>query len=139
MRASDGKAVIAWRNLKDHYRAVRPVDSACVIPYPAMFRSLIPIAFILMTTTLNSTGRVVFEGKVASKILSAERMVRIYLPPSYDRKPARRYPVLYLHDGQNVFTTVGTNVAFGWGKLATDSAPESPDSSNTTSVEAGAQ
>ena len=90
-----------------------------------MFRSLIPIALIFMTTTLNTAGRVVFEGKVASKILSTERMVRIYLPPSYDHKPVRRYPVLYLHDGQNVFTTVGTNVAFGWGNWALDQTVDS--------------
>jgi predicted alpha/beta superfamily hydrolase len=27
----------------------------------------------------------------------------VYLPPGYDDQPARRYPVLYLHDGQNLF------------------------------------
>lgn len=27
----------------------------------------------------------------------------VYLPPGYERETARRYPVLYLHDGQNVF------------------------------------
>ena len=27
----------------------------------------------------------------------------VYLPPGYDASGARRYPVLYLHDGQNVF------------------------------------
>ena len=27
----------------------------------------------------------------------------VYLPPDYDQATADRYPVLYLHDGQNVF------------------------------------
>ncbi len=27
----------------------------------------------------------------------------VYLPPGYDEEPARRYPVLYMHDGQNLF------------------------------------
>jgi predicted alpha/beta superfamily hydrolase len=27
----------------------------------------------------------------------------VYLPPGYDADPTRRYPVLYLHDGQNLF------------------------------------
>jgi predicted alpha/beta superfamily hydrolase len=27
----------------------------------------------------------------------------VYLPPGYDDQPARRYPVLYLNDGQNLF------------------------------------
>jgi predicted alpha/beta superfamily hydrolase len=65
-------------------------------------------------------GRVVFEGKLQSPILQTSRFVRIYLPPSYDLEPAKRFPVLYLHDGQNVFSTVGTNVAFGWGSWQLD-------------------
>jgi predicted alpha/beta superfamily hydrolase len=66
------------------------------------------------------SGRVVFEGMVNSHILQTNRMIRIYLPPSYEREPKRRYPVLYLHDGQNAFSTVGTNVAFGWGSWQLD-------------------
>jgi predicted alpha/beta superfamily hydrolase len=38
-----------------------------------------------------------------SEILGGERRVWVYLPPAYDREPERRFPVLYLHDGQNVF------------------------------------
>ncbi|HET9300918.1 MAG TPA: alpha/beta hydrolase-fold protein [Candidatus Polarisedimenticolaceae bacterium] len=33
----------------------------------------------------------------------APRAVQVYLPPGYARERERRYPVLYLHDGQNVF------------------------------------
>ncbi len=29
--------------------------------------------------------------------------VTIYFPPSYDRDPGRRYPVVYMQDGQNLF------------------------------------
>jgi predicted alpha/beta superfamily hydrolase len=35
------------------------------------------------------------------------RTVRIYLPRGYDQNTARRYPVIYLHDGQNVFDPGG--------------------------------
>ena len=31
------------------------------------------------------------------------RGVQVWLPPNYERDTQRRYPVLYLHDGQNVF------------------------------------
>ncbi len=34
--------------------------------------------------------------------LNRQRTVRIYLPPGYERAQ-RRYPVLYMHDGQNLF------------------------------------
>jgi predicted alpha/beta superfamily hydrolase len=35
------------------------------------------------------------------------RTVRIYLPRGYDQNLTRRYPVIYLHDGQNVFDPGG--------------------------------
>ncbi|WP_102126869.1 alpha/beta hydrolase [Deinococcus planocerae] len=31
------------------------------------------------------------------------RTLLVWLPPSYDTDPDRRYPVVYFHDGQNVF------------------------------------
>ena len=31
------------------------------------------------------------------------RPVQVWLPPGYDQDSSRRYPVLYLHDGQNMF------------------------------------
>ena len=71
-------------------------------------------------------GRVVTE-HVVSGVLRGNRAgdphvrrVPIYLPPSYDRNFSGRFPVLYLHDGQNVFSTAGTNVAFGWGSWELD-------------------
>lgn len=45
-----------------------------------------------------------------SRFLEHDRTVLVYLPPGYQTQAARRYPVLYLHDGQNVFdraTSVG--------------------------------
>jgi predicted alpha/beta superfamily hydrolase len=43
----------------------------------------------------------------------SSRTVRIYLPRGYDQNTWKRYPVLYMHDGQNVFAPGG---AFGcWG------------------------
>jgi enterochelin esterase-like enzyme len=38
-----------------------------------------------------------------SKILGNRRRVTVYLPPGYDDRPERRYPVLYAQDGQNLF------------------------------------
>ncbi|HZB88660.1 MAG TPA: alpha/beta hydrolase-fold protein [Terracidiphilus sp.] len=40
---------------------------------------------------------------LASIYLPDERDVIVYLPPGYDEQPERRYPVLYMHDGQNLF------------------------------------
>lgn len=40
-----------------------------------------------------------------SKILGNRRNITVYLPPSYASSPEKRYPVLYAHDGQNLFDT----------------------------------
>jgi predicted alpha/beta superfamily hydrolase len=45
-----------------------------------------------------------------SEFVKEQRTIIVYLPPGYDARTARRYPTLYLHDGQNVFdkaTSVG--------------------------------
>jgi predicted alpha/beta superfamily hydrolase len=38
-----------------------------------------------------------------SKVFPGERTLRIWLPPGYDTTGQRRYPVLYVLDGQNAF------------------------------------
>ncbi len=45
--------------------------------------------------------------------LMRDRIVRIYLPPGYDSN-SKRYPVLYMHDGQNLFDA-STSYAGEWG------------------------
>jgi predicted alpha/beta superfamily hydrolase len=38
-----------------------------------------------------------------SEIFPADRVVSVYLPPRYFEQEERRFPVFYLHDGQNLF------------------------------------
>lgn len=38
-----------------------------------------------------------------STLLGNRRGVWLYLPPSFDENPGARYPVVYMHDGQNLF------------------------------------
>jgi predicted alpha/beta superfamily hydrolase len=52
-----------------------------------------------------------FHRRFVSRILGNERTIAVYLPPGYLKDKRRRYPVLYLHDGQNLFDP-GT-AAFG--------------------------
>ncbi len=46
--------------------------------------------------------------------LGRTRRVWLYAPPDYDQQPTRRYPVLYVQDGQNVFDQV-TSFSGEWG------------------------
>lgn len=47
-------------------------------------------------------GHIERLGLVASRHVRP-REVQVWLPPGYEQDPQARYPVLYLHDGQNVF------------------------------------
>ena len=49
------------------------------------------------------TGDVRLHKDFHSQILGNNRDLIVYLPPGYDSDPGRRYPVLYFHDGQNLF------------------------------------
>lgn len=41
--------------------------------------------------------------EVESRILGRKHLVRAYLPPGYHGNPLRRFPVLYMQDGKNLF------------------------------------
>jgi predicted alpha/beta superfamily hydrolase len=47
-------------------------------------------------------GKVVHIPSFRSKFVETERQITVYLPPGYAGSQ-ERYPVLYLHDGQNLF------------------------------------
>ena len=45
----------------------------------------------------------------------APRKAYLYLPESYDREPDKRYPVLYMFDGHNVFFDSDATYGKSWG------------------------
>ncbi len=48
-------------------------------------------------------GTVLALPQLWSPHLQNARDILVYLPPSYETNPERRYPVLYMHDVQNLF------------------------------------
>ena len=60
-------------------------------------------------------GRLVYWTDVGSAFLGPTRHVEIWLPPGYDEAPSTRYPVLYMHDGQNLFDPRIANTGTDWG------------------------
>lgn len=56
-----------------------------------------------MTAIAVSSSHLVRHAAFESKFLERPRDVEVYLPPGYEIAPGRRYPVLYMHDGQNLF------------------------------------
>jgi len=50
-----------------------------------------------------SSGELRKHEKFRSRFLRNQRDLIVYTPPDYRDQPGRRFPVLYLHDGQNLF------------------------------------
>ncbi len=73
-----------------------PLDAAVV--QDGQVYNYWPPAFVstnrIETFTLNSTNL-------------ASRTIRVYLPRGYNENTTKRYPVLYMHDGQNLFLGMG--------------------------------
>ena len=55
----------------------------------------------------------ILENVVTIPGLNRERTLRIYLPPGYEQGK-KRYPVMYMHDGQNLFDDA-TSFVGEWG------------------------
>jgi predicted alpha/beta superfamily hydrolase len=49
------------------------------------------------------SARVQVHSRFHSRFLENDRDITVYVPPGYEEQPQRRFPVLYLHDGQNLF------------------------------------
>lgn len=63
------------------------------------------------------TGRIERIAPLASAHVAA-REVQVWLPPGYEAEPGRRYPVLYLHDGENVFDHLGAGAEWSVDETA---------------------
>ena len=93
----------------------RSPRGACRVRYHARKRSGIqPLLHTL-------TGNIRFHRSFHSRHLPRDRDIIVYLPPDYDADHERRYPVFYLHDGQNLFDA---ETAFGGEEWHLDETAE---------------
>ena len=68
-------------------------------------------------TTVQHTGQLRLHPDFPSRHLGNSRTLIVFVPPGYDQSDARRYPVLYMHDGQNLFDPA---TAFGGNEWELD-------------------
>ncbi|MFM2043765.1 MAG: hypothetical protein RLY86_2341 [Pseudomonadota bacterium] len=79
------------------------------MPFPSVLRLTASILLVLgalagpALPAAAASGRVEIIADTAMGPDLAPRPIRVYLPPGYDAAPDRRWPVVYLHDGQNLF------------------------------------
>lgn len=60
------------------------------------------------------TGNVCYHDSLTFEGLLPRGMI-VWLPPGYDAEDDKRYPVLYMHDGQNLFDPATSSFGVDWG------------------------
>lgn len=60
------------------------------------------------------TGIVRYHRGLQGKGLKYERDVIVWLPPGYEKRKEKRYPVLYMHDGQNIIDPATSFIGYDW-------------------------
>ena len=60
------------------------------------------------------TGKLITYKNFKTTPLKESKTVWVWLPPSYDSSPNKSYPVLYMHDGQNVFDPATSGFGNEW-------------------------
>jgi predicted alpha/beta superfamily hydrolase len=86
---------------------------------------LMPTQLFLNPTSKDTTSSFAslhlnYHRKFPSSVLGDERDLIVWLPPNYAKAPGRRFPVIYAHDGQNLFdpATAFAGVAWQLGEAA---------------------
>jgi predicted alpha/beta superfamily hydrolase len=63
---------------------------------------------------MSLTGDIRIHPDFTSRYLGNARTIAVYLPPDYDHDEKGRYPVLYMHDGQNLFDAATSFIGVEW-------------------------
>ncbi len=109
----DREALTAAGKIPDSYRLTVRRDTTVTHEVAAFKRD--PREYIADWRGSGVLGRLVYWTDVRSKFLGPARHVEIWLPPGYDSSTTLRYPVLYMHDGQNLFDPRIANTGVDWG------------------------
>ncbi|MEO1576486.1 MAG: alpha/beta hydrolase-fold protein, partial [Pseudomonadota bacterium] len=60
-------------------------------------------------------GRLEYWTDYDSPLLEENRHIVVWLPPAYDAQPDKRFEVIYMHDGQNLFDPRIAYTGVDWG------------------------
>ncbi|MBL8880372.1 MAG: alpha/beta hydrolase [Phycisphaerales bacterium] len=93
---------------------VRWADREPASDFAARFSSLDASAAAEPAKSTRS-GDIRVHADFASPQLGNKRTILVYLPRGYEKNINERYPVLYMHDGNNVFDAAGSANNMEWG------------------------
>lgn len=71
------------------------------------------LLFCFVTFNMNSQSKIKKIENFKSKYIQP-RNVEVWLPDAYYKNPEQKFPVLYMHDGQNVFNTATASYNVAW-------------------------
>jgi len=77
-------------------------------------RKLPPANHIAERIPIKTEGKFIVHENFKSNYVDA-RNVEVFLPSGYDASATKKYKVLYMHDGQNLFTTKNSYRGIEWG------------------------
>ena len=117
--AADGTGPLEYQWLRDDAEIPGATDAALAVTAPGRYAVLVRnrAGTAISAGTVVSAAPVVptFSGRIEKHPAFASKQVKprdvdVWLPPGYDTSPMERYPVIYMHDGQNLFEA---GAAFG--------------------------
>ncbi len=123
---ADGTAPLEYQWLRDDEEISGATNSAVSITeaghYAVLVRNragtTLSPATVVQVAATDAAGRIEKHAAFPSKFVAA-RQVDVWLPPGYDANPAERFPVIFMHDGQNLFDPA---TSFGGVPWAVDQA-----------------
>jgi predicted alpha/beta superfamily hydrolase len=77
--------------------------------------TVLPFLFLTSLCAQNLPTRDIVQTKNFPSQFVSARNVDVWLPPSYAQNPGKRFPVLYMHDGQNLFDSATSYGKIPWG------------------------
>lgn len=110
----------SWATQAVYQEGVIPQNTTFVVANDTVI-ILHPISWsdVLATVKAKETGggivgTVKYHRAMKGEGLNHERDIIVWLPPSYEKSQQVRYPVLYMHDGQNVFDPATSFLGYDW-------------------------
>ncbi len=100
------------KNIKDKMRYDK--EQAGIIPQDVVKRFNRAFRKEKRKDRLKIIGEVKYHRKFYSAHLDNKRDVIVWLPPSYNLELRRNYPVLYMHDGQNIMDPKTSYAGIDW-------------------------
>ncbi len=109
---ADGTGPLEYQWIRDEAEIPGATDASLITTAPGRYVALVrnragtvfaPATVVAAAPVATLPGaRIETPATLPSKFV-APRRVDVWLPPGYDANAAERYPVVYLHDGQNLF------------------------------------